>query len=69
LATVMNAAIANKQRFDTMHAFFGPVGKDHAAGVWEQGGAGVPQDRPEFKEHTRRHVIKLMKKRKAEEMI
>lgn len=69
LATVINTAIANKHRFDRMHEFFGGVGQEHAAGVWEQGGVGVPQDRPDFKEHTRRHVIKLMKKRKAEEMI
>jgi chlorophyllide a reductase subunit Y len=65
LALVVNAAIANKARFDTMSEFFGGVGAGHASGVWE----GVPQDRPEFKEHTRRHVIKLQKKRKAEEMI
>jgi 3,8-divinyl chlorophyllide a/chlorophyllide a reductase subunit Y len=69
LAQVINAAIANKHRFDTMQAFFGNVGKDYAAGVWEPGSVDVPQERPEFKEHTRRHVIKLMKKRKAEEMI
>jgi chlorophyllide a reductase subunit Y len=69
LATVINTAMANKHRFDRMQEFFGGVGQDYAAGVWEQGGVGVPQDRPDFKEHTRRHVIKLMKKRKAEEMI
>jgi chlorophyllide a reductase subunit Y len=65
LATVINTAIANKARFDTMQDFFEDVGTGHASGVWE----GVPQDRPEFREHTRRQVIKLMKKRKAEEMI
>jgi chlorophyllide a reductase subunit Y len=65
LATVINSAIANKARFDTMKDFFGSTGEGHAAGVWED----VPQDRPEFREHTRRHVIKLQKKRKAEEMI
>jgi chlorophyllide a reductase subunit Y len=65
LATVINTAIANKSRFDTMQAFFEDVGTGHASGVWET----VPQDRPEFRESTRRQVIKLMKKRKAEEMI
>jgi len=65
LATVINTAIANKARFDDMKAFFGDVGQGHASGVWE----GVPQDRPEFREHTRRHVIKLQKKLKSEEMI
>jgi 3,8-divinyl chlorophyllide a/chlorophyllide a reductase subunit Y len=69
LAQVVNQAIANKHRFETMQEFFGSVGSAHAAGVWEQGGANIAQDRPEFKEHTRRHVIKVMKKRKAEEMI
>jgi chlorophyllide a reductase subunit Y len=65
LAQVINAAIANKGRFDEMKAFFGETGAGFASGVWE----GVPEDRPEFREHTRRHVIKLQKKRKAEEMI
>jgi chlorophyllide a reductase subunit Y len=65
LGAVINAAISNQHRFDAMDDFFAGVGQSHAAGVWES----VPQDRPEFREHTRRHVIKLMKKRKAEEMI
>jgi chlorophyllide a reductase subunit Y len=65
LATVINTAIANKARFDDMKAFFGDVGHGHASGVWE----AVPQDRPEFREHTRRQVIKLQKKLKSEEMI
>ena len=65
LATVVNAALASKPRFDEMSAFFDGVGRAHAAGVWSE----VPRDRPEFREQTRRHVIKLAKKRKAEEMI
>jgi len=65
LAMVINNAIANKSRFDDMKNFFGDVGEGHAAGVWED----IPKDRPEFREHTRRQVIKLQKKRKAEEMI
>jgi chlorophyllide a reductase subunit Y len=65
LAVVVNAAIANKARFDTMSDFFGGTGQGDRAGVWE----GVPQERPEFRADTRRQVIKLMKKRKAEEMI
>ena len=65
LATVVNAAIANKGRFESMKTFFAGVGVGHAAGVWED----VPQDRPEFREHYKRQVIKLVKKRKAEEMI
>jgi 3,8-divinyl chlorophyllide a/chlorophyllide a reductase subunit Y len=68
LATVINAAIANKARFDEMKAFFGSTGVGHSAGVWEPAG-GVPKDRPEFKAETHRQTQKLLKKRKAEEMI
>lgn len=45
LAQVINAALANKSRFDRMSAFFDGVGTEHTAGVWED----TPQDRPEFK--------------------
>ena len=65
LAQVINAAIGNKARFDTMSEFFGGTGKGHAAGVWET----TPKDRPEFKAETRRQMEKLAKKRKAEQMI
>ena len=68
LATVINAAIGNKARFDEMKAFFGSTGVSHAAGVWEAS-HGVPQDRPEFKAEQRRQAVKAAKKRKAEEMI
>jgi chlorophyllide a reductase subunit Y len=62
---VVNAALANKARFDTMKTFFAGVGEGHAAGIWED----VPKDRPEFREECKKQVIKLMKKRKAEEMV
>ena len=68
LATVVNAAIANKPRFDAMKDFFGDTGAGHAAGVWEAA-HGVPVDRPEFKAETKRQVLKMIKKRKAEEMV
>jgi chlorophyllide a reductase subunit Y len=45
LAQVINAALANKGRFDRMSEFFEGVGTGHAAGVWED----APVDRPEFK--------------------
>ena len=64
LATVINAAITNKPRMDTMKAFFGNTGEGDRAGVWE----GVPVDRPEFRAETRRRMEKAAKKRKAEEM-
>jgi chlorophyllide a reductase subunit Y len=65
LATVINAAIENKSRFDEMKAFFGEAGVGDRAGVWE----GVPTERPEFRAEIRRKMEKLAKKRKAEEMI
>jgi chlorophyllide a reductase subunit Y len=65
LATVVNAALANKARFETMNAFFGGVGQGDKAGIWD----GVPRERPEFRADFKRHVIKLHKKRKAEEMV
>ncbi|MCA2999223.1 MAG: chlorophyllide a reductase subunit Y [Rhodocyclaceae bacterium] len=68
LATVVNAALANKGRFEAMKDFFTGVGEGHTSGVWEAAN-GVPQDRPEFKDYTKRQVIKLMKMKKAEEMI
>jgi chlorophyllide a reductase subunit Y len=45
LALVINAALGNKARFDTMSAFFAGVGEGHATGIWQD----VPRDRPEFK--------------------
>jgi chlorophyllide a reductase subunit Y len=68
LATVINAAIGNKARFDAMKDFFGDTGSGHSAGVWE-GANGVPLDRPEFKAETKRQLEKLLKKRKAEAMV
>jgi chlorophyllide a reductase subunit Y len=65
LATVINAAIGNKARFDTMSEFFGGTGKGDNAGVWEN----TPQLRPEFRAETKRLLAKQAKKRKAEEMI
>ena len=65
LATVINAAMANKGRFDEMKAFFGDVGEGANAGIWED----VPEHHPEFREHYKRHLSKAAKKRKAEEMV
>jgi chlorophyllide a reductase subunit Y len=45
LAQVVNAALANKDRFNRMSAFFEGVGTGHAAGIFED----TPLDRPEFK--------------------
>ena len=45
LAQVINAALANKSRFDTMTAFFDGVGEGYTSGIWQD----MPQDRPEFR--------------------
>ena len=42
LATVINAAIKNRARMDTMKAFFGDTGDGDRAGVWEE----KPVERP-----------------------
>ena len=44
LAQVINAALGNKARFDTMREFFKGVGEGYAAGIWED----TPTDRPQF---------------------
>ena len=65
LATVVNAALANKARFEDMRTFFEGVGTGHAAGVWEE----LPQDNEQFRAEYKRRLEKDAKKRKAEEMI
>lgn len=45
LALVVNAAMANGERFDRMQHFFQGVGAGTTAGIWEK----RPVDRPEFK--------------------
>ena len=65
LAVVINAALGNQHRFDEMKAFFNGVGEGATAGVWEE----VPVDRPEFREHYKRHLAKMARARKAEEMV
>jgi chlorophyllide a reductase subunit Y len=62
LAQVVNAAMANKARFDKMRAFFDGVGAGDSAGVWED----TPRARPEFKQ---RYAKTLAAARKAEEAV
>lgn len=59
LAQVINAALANKHRFDTMHEFFEGVGTGHAAGVWED----VPVENEKFRERYRRQMEKKAKQK------
>ncbi|WP_075217414.1 chlorophyllide a reductase subunit Y [Mongoliimonas terrestris] len=65
LAHVINGAIANKDRFARMEAFFDGVGEGDTAGVWEE----KPEPRPAFREANRRRLEKQAKARRAEEMI
>ena len=67
LAQVINAAIANRARFDAMDDFFGAsgVGQGDKAGVWQD----TPTEHPQFRANFRRQVIKLHQRRKAEEMV
>ncbi len=64
LATVINAAMSNRPRFESMKAFFGEAGMGDQAGVWED----KPQAYPEFKSMMRRKNERAAAKRKAEEM-
>jgi len=68
LATVINAAMGNRSRFQAMREFFEGVGEGDAAGVW-QAEDGVPESRPEFREQYARQLAKLARQRKSEEMI
>jgi 3,8-divinyl chlorophyllide a/chlorophyllide a reductase subunit Y len=65
LAQVVNAALANKSRFDAMRTFFAGVGEGYSSGVWD----ALPTDNPAFREKYRKQMTALAKQRKAEEMI
>jgi chlorophyllide a reductase subunit Y len=65
LAQVVNAALANKARFEEFRSFFEGVGTDHAAGIWEQ----VPRERPEFREQYKRQLAKQAIRSTAEDGI
>jgi len=57
LAQIVCAALDSKSRFDEMRSFFAGVGRQHAAGIWED----VPADRPEFRERIKRRREKAAK--------
>ena len=65
LAQVVNAAIAGKEKMDTMRAFFEGVGKEDTAGVWE----GAPNLRPDFRAQHQKKLDKMARAAKAQEMI
>jgi chlorophyllide a reductase subunit Y len=65
LAQVVNSALGNRARFDTMKEFFEGVGSGSTAGVWQE----LPQDHPQFREKYKAQLAKLAAKRKSEEMV
>jgi chlorophyllide a reductase subunit Y len=65
LAQVVNAAIAGKEKMDTMRAFFEGVGHGDTAGVWE----GAPNLRPDFRANHQKKLDKMARAAKAQEMI
>ncbi len=65
LAQVVNAAIGNKGRMDTMREFFEGVGNGDTAGVWE----GSPNVDDGFRAHRKKKHEKAARAAKAAEMI
>ena len=65
LATVINAAIGNKDRMHHMKAFFEGVGHGDTAGVWE----GAPNLREDFRAQNVKKLERQAKAAKAAEMI
>jgi len=65
LAQVINAAIGNKDRMDTMREFFEGVGSGDTAGVWE----GFPNIDDSFRAHREKKLAKAARAAKAAEMI
>ncbi len=65
LAQVVNAAIANKGRMETMRAFFEGTGQGDTAGIWE----GNPNLQPEFRARHEKKLEKQARAAKAAEMI
>ncbi len=65
LAQVVNAAMAGRERFDRMKAFFEGVGEGHAAGIWQK----TPVDDSEFREAQRRKRERQAAKRNVEDAV
>jgi chlorophyllide a reductase subunit Y len=65
LAQVVNAAIGNKNRMESMKAFFEGVGTGDTAGVWE----GAPNVDDGFRAHREKKLAKAARAAKAAEMI
>ncbi|MFZ9141222.1 MAG: chlorophyllide a reductase subunit Y [Burkholderiaceae bacterium] len=64
LAQVVNSALANKARFETMKSFFGQTGLGDNAGIWQS----MPVEHPEFRAQVRRQQEKRAARRAQEAM-
>ncbi|MBB1251229.1 chlorophyllide a reductase subunit Y [Rhizobium sp. G21] len=60
LPSIINAAIANKARFEAMNAFFEGVGDGDTAGIWRE----TPQDRSAYR---KKYAAKIKQSRNAVE--
>jgi chlorophyllide a reductase subunit Y len=65
LAQVINAALGNRSRFESMRQFFAGVGSGDNAGVWQ----GLPVAHPGYREKHRRELERRTRQRKAQEMV
>lgn len=65
LAQVVNAAMAGRERFAQMKAFFSGVGEGYAAGVWQR----TPADDHEFRDAQRRKRERQAAKRNVEDAV
>jgi len=54
VAQVMNAALANKSRFDKMNEFFDGVGEGDTSGIWQD----TPMKRPAFRQQFAKKLAK-----------
>jgi len=61
LAQIIGTAIAGKERFDTMQAFFAGVGEGDRAGVWTE----TPEAHPTFRDDHRRRLEKAARARRS----
>ncbi len=64
ITQVINAALANVERFDTMKRFFAGVGTGDAAGIWDE----KPRERPEFRDRRKRERERKAASKKVEEI-
>lgn len=64
LAQVVNSALTNKARFETMKSFFGQTGLGDNAGIWQS----MPVEHPEFRAQVRRQQEKRAARRAQEAM-